>query len=313
MYKIWLTGAWGIAVATLRRRQWNSVLVVGDKVDVDLVVGDKVDVDLVLLFGYEVPLLLVGGKLLRRREPLFEEDFVDIGVSAMPLLLLLRRGEGKKCWSTFCPFRQMKLRRKLVHGEHTNGASQIALSVRALAENFAAASDKSAEGKRNPWTRPPPGYTKLNVDASFDPDLLQGSVGAVLHDNAGKFIAASNSVIGVCLDVYMAEAIALRFGLNLATSVGCNKLVVNSDNTDVIASMQEGGNSSRTAAAILDDCNHMARDFTHVRYDHCHRKANSVADELARICKFSSPNSWFKKPPSAITPLLVRENVLITR
>ncbi|KAE8785137.1 Mitochondrial outer membrane porin [Hordeum vulgare] len=95
--------------------------------------------------------------------------------------------------------------------------------------------DKSTKGKRNLWTRPPPGFTKLNVDASFDPDLLQDTVGVVLHDNAGKFIATSNSVIGVCLDVFMAEALAFRFGLNLATSVGYNTLILNSDNTDVIA------------------------------------------------------------------------------
>ncbi|KAE8797861.1 hypothetical protein D1007_27001 [Hordeum vulgare] len=157
-------------------------------------------------------------------------------------------------------------RRKLVHGEHTNGASQIALSVRALAENFAAALDRFQKGKRNPWTRPPPGFTKLNVDASFDPDLLQGTVDAVLRDNAGKLIAASNSIIGVCLDVFMAEALALRFGLNLAMSVGCNKLIVNSDNANVIDSMQEGDNFCDTAAAILDDCYHMARDFTQARH-----------------------------------------------
>ncbi|KAE8786510.1 hypothetical protein D1007_39664 [Hordeum vulgare] len=179
------------------------------------------------------------------------------------------------------------------------------------AENFAAVSDKCAKGKRNPWTRLPPGYTKLNVDASFDPDLLQGTVGTILRDNAGKFIAASNYVVDVCFDMFKAEALALRFGLNLAMSVGCNKLIVNPDNTDVIASMQEGGNSSGTTATILDDCYHMARDFTHVRYDRCHREANSVADKLARICKFSSPNSWFDEPPSVIIPLVVRDNVLI--
>lgn len=155
-------------------------------------------------------------------------------------------------------------------------------------------------------------YTKLNVDASFDPDLLQGTVGAVLRDSAGNFIAASNNVVGVCMDVFMAEALALRFGLNLATSVGCNKLIINSDNTDLISAMQDGGNSSGTSAAILDDCYHMARDFLHVRFEHCHREANAVADELARLCKFSPPNSWFDEAPEAIIPLLVSDTVLIT-
>lgn len=110
----------------------------------------------------------------------------------------------------------------------------------------------------------------------------------------------------------MAEALALRFGLNLATSVGCAKVIVNSDSTDVIMAMQDGGNTSGSSVAILDNCFHMARDFTYVRYEHCHREANAVADELARICKFSSPSSWFDEAPDAIIPLLVKDNVLIT-
>ncbi|KAE8771340.1 hypothetical protein D1007_56785 [Hordeum vulgare] len=180
-------------------------------------------------------------------------------------------------------------RRKLVHGEHTNGASQIALLVRALAENFVASANKYAKEKRNPWMKPPPGYTKLNVDASFDSDLLQGTVGAVLRDNTCKFITTSNSVVDVCMDVFMDEAFALRFGMNLAMAVGCNKLIVNSDNIDVIATMHEGGNYSGTTAAILDDCYHMESHFSHVRHDHCHKEANPVVDELARLCKSPPP------------------------
>lgn len=176
-------------------------------------------------------------------------------------------------------------RRKLVHGEIVQQPAQIVLSILALAENFTAAAASSAKVKRNPWSRPPSGYIKLNVDALYDADSLQGTVGAVLCDSSGKFLAASNNRAGDCLDVFMAEALALRFGLNLASFVGCTRLIINSDSMDVIAAMQDGGISSGSSAGILDDCFHMARDFTHIRFEHCHREANSVADELARLCK----------------------------
>ena len=65
-------------------------------------------------------------------------------------------------------------------------------------------------------------------------------MGAVLRDCKGLFLAASNNVAGACTDVFMAEALALRFGLNLATSVGCSKVIVNSDSSDVILAMQDG-------------------------------------------------------------------------
>ena len=154
-------------------------------------------------------------------------------------------------------------RRKLLHGERTQQPAQIVLSVRTLAGNFLAVTAKPAKEKRNPSTRLQSGYTKLNVDASFDPDLLQGTVGAVLRETTGNFLAASNNIVGVCMDVFMVEALALRFGLNLTTSMGCNKWILNSDNSDLISTMQDGGNSSGTSAAILDDCYHMARDFSH--------------------------------------------------
>lgn len=38
-------------------------------------------------------------------------------------------------------------------------------------------------------------YVKLNVDAAFDADLLQGAVGAVLRHCHGKFMAAANEKI----------------------------------------------------------------------------------------------------------------------
>jgi hypothetical protein len=42
--------------------------------------------------------------------------------------------------------------------------------------------------KRGGWSGPPVGFFKLNVDASFDHDLLRGMMGAVLRDDKGRFI-----------------------------------------------------------------------------------------------------------------------------
>ena len=84
------------------------------------------------------------------------------------------------------------------------------------------------------------GYAKLNVDASFDVDSLAGSVGAVLRDYTGKFLAAANERIEICLDSFTAEAIAVRFGINLARTIGYNKIEINSDNLEVVSALNEG-------------------------------------------------------------------------
>ncbi|XP_073363270.1 uncharacterized protein [Aegilops tauschii subsp. strangulata] len=119
------------------------------------------------------------------------------------------------------------------------------------------------------------GFVKLNVDASFDHDLLRGTTGAVLRDDKGKVIVGGSWKIEWCADALTVEALALRFRLSLAQKAGCSRLVINSDNTEVIETMKNGG-----------------------------REANMVAHEIARLAKFSEPNSWFEEPVDDIVALL---------
>ena len=81
---------------------------------------------------------------------------------------------------------------------------------------------------------------KLNVDASFDHDMLKGTTGAVLRDDKGRFIVGGNGKIDHCADVLIAEALGLKFGLTLAQRAACNRLIINSDNLDVIETMHDG-------------------------------------------------------------------------
>lgn len=138
---------------------------------------------------------------------------------------------------------------------------------------------------------------KLNVDAAFDSDSLQGAIGAILRDDRGAFIATMNEQLDVCVDAFMAEPMVLGFGLYLAQSVGRNRMIINSDNAHVITTMHEGGSFAGLAAAVFEDCYHMSTDFSRVIYEHCPREANVIAHELAR---FSNPETWLNEPPAAI-------------
>ena len=100
------------------------------------------------------------------------------------------------------------------------------------------------------------------------------------------------------------EALALRFGLSLAQKAGCNRLVINSDNMEVIDTMKNGGHIAGAAAAVFDDCYFMACDFSLVRFERCNRKANKVAHELARLARFSDTVDWFEEPLNEIVPFL---------
>ena len=118
--------------------------------------------------------------------------------------------------------------------------------------------------------------------------------------------------IDYCADVLMAEALALKFGLNLAQRAGCNRLIINSDNLEVIETMQDGGQSAGAAAAIFDDCYHYACDFIMTKFEHCNREANKVAHELARLARFSSTSDWFEEPLNEIVMFLTNDVLLIS-
>ena len=92
------------------------------------------------------------------------------------------------------------------------------------------------------------------MDASFDHDQLGRTAGAVIRDDKGNFIVGGNWRIQYCADALTAEAVALRFGLLLAQKTGCNRLIINSDNMEVIDTMMNGGQSAGPAAAIFEDC-----------------------------------------------------------
>lgn len=186
------------------------------------------------------------------------------------------------------------------------------MAVRALNANFSIACAPRAKLKREGWAKPQRGYVKLSIDGIFDPDLLTGSFGVVIRDSVGKFVARGDGKIDWCGDSLMAEAMALRFGLSLALSAECNKMEVNSDNTEVIETMKNGGRSSSVAAVIFDDCYHLACDFPHVIFDHVPREANYVAHELAKLAKHSVCVEWMDEPPTEIVPHLVNDATMIT-
>ncbi|XBI43501.1 hypothetical protein VPH35_108267 [Triticum aestivum] len=110
----------------------------------------------------------------------------------------------------------------------------------------------------------------------------------------------------------MVEALALKFGLTLAQRAGCNRLIINSDNLEVIETMQDGGQSTGVATAIFNDCFHYACDFIMTRFEHCNREANRVAHELARLARFSSTSDWFEEPINEIVLILTNDVLVIS-
>ena len=100
----------------------------------------------------------------------------------------------------------------------------------------------------------------------------------------------------------------------LAETMGCNFLVISSDNVEVINTMNDKVHAASNAPSVHFDCYSLSREFAKVNYVYEIRQANKVAHELARLAKYQDPCTWLYDPPPSIVgvPLLVHDVTLIS-
>jgi hypothetical protein len=60
---------------------------------------------------------------------------------------------------------------------------------------------------RHPWQRPPPGFVKCNVDASFSKPLNKVGIGMCLRDEFGMYMGAKTMWFQPLMDVRIGEAV----------------------------------------------------------------------------------------------------------
>jgi ribonuclease HI len=164
---------------------------------------------------------------------------------------------------------------------------------------------------RHGWIKPPEDRVKVNVDASFDVNMGSGASSAIIRDHLGTVISCGHWKINSVEDAATAEACALRHGLLLAGEVGCSNLLVESDCSEVVEVMQNGGNSLGAAAAIYEECTFLCRGFSRVSFAHCPREANRAAHELS---KFNEVDHvvWHGDPPSYLRAVIANDITLIS-
>jgi ribonuclease HI len=113
------------------------------------------------------------------------------------------------------------------------------------------------------------------------------------------------------LDALSAEMQALKQGLILAQSIGCNRIIITSDCMEVVDTMKNGAISHGVAAVIFDDCYHFACDFIKISFEHVPREANVVAHELARAARSSPPSVWMEDAPDFILSFLLDDVTVV--
>ena len=146
--------------------------------------------------------------------------------------------------------------------------------AKALEYHFLMASTKttSARPRLNvKWAKPPPGWHKLNTDAS----IINGHTGAggILWESNGNWIQGFSKPLGTTT-VLMAELWALREGLRMARQFNIHNLIVNVDSSDVVKLITSSSSTNRLTRPLVTECRDILQIFHQVQLTHCYREAN---------------------------------------
>ena len=120
----------------------------------------------------------------------------------------------------------------------------------------------------------------MNVDASISKNLRRASVAAIARDPAGMFLGASGVVLDGITEPKIAEVMACREGLALATDLMLTSVRLASDCANAVKIM-EGRNIS-PYGQIVKEIQTRAHDFLLIDFVHENRKSNVDAHTLAR-------------------------------
>ena len=90
------------------------------------------------------------------------------------------------------------------------------------------------------WRAFPMGFIKINVDGAASDDGRPSSIGVIIRDSQGSFIAASSRVLSSPFPTKTIEALALQKGVLLASEMGLSNVILEFDALSIIQAINEG-------------------------------------------------------------------------
>ncbi|XP_021722372.1 uncharacterized protein LOC110689847 [Chenopodium quinoa] len=142
------------------------------------------------------------------------------------------------------------------------------------------------------WSLPPAGVVKLNVDAHIR-EGIGVQFGVLIRDNHGGLLAAAVKHCEARWSPDMAEAGAMRYGVELARRLGFEKVVLESDALTTVRAIQTRQVGAAPIFLLFDDVLKMSNDFSFFSCNHVKRTGNTVAHFVARWDTSTSPERCY--------------------
>uniref|UniRef100_A0A2N9HH03 Reverse transcriptase domain-containing protein n=1 Tax=Fagus sylvatica TaxID=28930 RepID=A0A2N9HH03_FAGSY len=158
--------------------------------------------------------------------------------------------------------------------------------------------DNSAVPDNLFWMAPPADVTKLNTDVAVRGN--RSTIAVIARGESGAVVKAWAKVVDI-EDPLVAEAIAIKWALELAESESFPNVIVESDSKICIDNFSDNSTSSYWKIdALIPDVHRLALHFLSCCFAWVKREANMVAHELAQ--SFSALSSVFSCNATSLPP-----------
>lgn len=131
------------------------------------------------------------------------------------------------------------------------------------------------------WIVPPSNSVKVNVDAHIK---SAGGVqfGAIIRDANGQPLVAAVKGSRASWAADMAEAGAIRYGVELARRLGYANVILESDALTVVRAIQDRKAGASPIFLLIDDVHKISNEFNIFMCVHVRRAGNTAAHSIAR-------------------------------
>ncbi|KAF7840250.1 uncharacterized protein G2W53_002548 [Senna tora] len=144
---------------------------------------------------------------------------------------------------------------------------------------------------------------KLNTDVAKLSEN-EWSIGVVLRSHQGRLFMVAIKTILAPDDVAVAEALGVRWGLQLAKQCSIYKLEAETD-CAVVANYFTNVSTFDLSIVndIMSDCQQLGASFDSFSFKHIYRECNQVAHCVAKHLHPFSPCVWFEDFPISVLHL----------
>ncbi|XBH67571.1 hypothetical protein VPH35_095933 [Triticum aestivum] len=193
------------------------------------------------------------------------------------------------------------------HTDMNNGKMAISYHSKQVADR---AGSLRSEMPACCWTKPPLGWTKLNVNGSFVDELGTGGAGMVLRSNSGEVIYSSCHYLRSCTSALEAELAACMEGINIARAWSTAPMIVETDCLMVVQMLLESDTNRSPCATYVHEIKRLLGQVGEHVISHVVRSRNTVAHARAHLGQAGQRTAvWFHSTPREIDILCKADRI----